>query len=113
LAADLYFLSYDLMVKINTRGKWKDNLAAPIIIGPCHLSGIFLPLRVNSLPLPKRNLMSCALSSFLFPKEVFSPSKRNSLSLLLWLSFPARGGRLGRLGPSLQNQLSGSTRPSA
>jgi hypothetical protein len=32
LAADLDFLSCDLMVKINTRGKWKDNLAAPIII---------------------------------------------------------------------------------
>jgi hypothetical protein len=43
--------------------------------GPCHLSGIFFPLRVNSLPLPKGNLMSCALSSFLFAKEDFFPFK--------------------------------------
>jgi hypothetical protein len=30
---------------------------------------------VNSLPLPKGNLMSCALSSFLFLKEDFIPFK--------------------------------------
>jgi hypothetical protein len=31
--------------------KSSDYLASYINIGPCHVSGIFLPLRVNSLPL--------------------------------------------------------------
>jgi hypothetical protein len=64
--------------------------------GPCHLRGIFFPPRVNSLPSPKGNLMSCALSSFLFPQEDFIPFKgkhaaADALFLANWLSVFPKG----------------------